>query len=75
MLGARNVRAGSDARDVPLAPRIARAHEDRVPIAVIVGARDCEAQRVSIRRGEEKKELPLPAAIDWIAAVSAAPAI
>lgn len=73
LLVQRGLRAGSDARDVPLAPRVARAHDDRVPIAVIVGARDRAASRVSIRHGEEKKELPLPAALDLLAASCAAP--
>jgi threonyl-tRNA synthetase len=75
LLRARKVRAGSDARDIPLGPRIARAHDDRVPLAIIVGARDRDARRVSIRVGEEKKELPLAAAIDFVAAACAAPPI
>lgn len=75
LLRARNIRVGSDVRDVPLAPRVARSHDDRVPLAVIVGARDRDARRVSIRRGEEKKELPLPDAIDFIVASSAAPPV
>jgi threonyl-tRNA synthetase len=75
LLRSRNIRVGSDRRDVPLGPRIARAHEDRVPLAVIVGARDRDARRVSIRQGEQKKELPLAAAIDFVAAAGAAPPI
>lgn len=75
LLRARSLRVGSDARDVPLAPRIARAHVDCVPIAVIVGARDRDAQRVSIRQGDQKKELPLAAAVDFLVAACAAPPI
>jgi threonyl-tRNA synthetase len=71
----RGARASRDSRDVPLAPRIARAHEDCVPIAVVVGARDRAARRVAIRLGDERRELPHAEAIDFIASACAPPPI
>jgi threonyl-tRNA synthetase len=75
LLDARGLRSSIDARDIPLGPRVARVHEDCVPIAVVVGPRDRDARRAAIRQGAERRELPLAEAIDAIASACAPPAI
>jgi threonyl-tRNA synthetase len=75
LLALRNIRASIDARDIPLAPRIARAHDVRVPLGIVVGPRDRDTRRVSVRHRSNRQELPLREGIDFIADACAPPEI
>lgn len=63
-LAARGARAAVDARDRPLAARILRAHDDRVPIVAVVGPRERDARRIAVRHGEERQDLPFDEALE-----------
>lgn len=75
LLGARDLRASVDERDAPLAARIERAHEDRVPLIAIVGPRDRDARHVALRHGDDREDLPLAGAIEALASTCSPPPI
>ena len=63
------LRAEADERG-SLGKRILRAHQQRVPACVILGARELESGQLSLRVGEEKRELPVEELIRRAQAVS-----
>ncbi len=74
-LGARDLRASVDARDVPLAARIKRAHDDLVPLVAVVGPRDRDSRRVALRHGRDRQELPLAGAVEALVGACSAPPV
>lgn len=72
-LRARGLRARLDASDESLARRVAEAHEAGVPLFAVVGGREARERSVSLRAGSERRELPLPAALDAVGSACRAP--
>jgi threonyl-tRNA synthetase len=73
-LRARNLRGTLDSSDATLGRRIAKGHEQCVPLLWVVGAREASGGSVTERAfAAEQRTLPLVAALDAAAAVSAPP--
>ena len=73
-LRARGVRAQL-AHEGSLSRRIAQAHEDGVPVALIVGARELAQGTVTVRRGNEQNTVPCGEALERVQTACASPAL
>ncbi|HVY28612.1 MAG TPA: threonine--tRNA ligase [Polyangiaceae bacterium] len=62
-----SLRVVRDSRDESLARRVALAHESAVPFALIVGKREAEARRVSLRDAAGQRSLTLEQAPEVLA--------
>lgn len=77
-LARQGVRVGVDALDAPLGKRIFRAHESKVPLVAVVGARDVAQRSVALRgvgRGEGESAVPFDDAVALLAARAAPPEV
>ena len=69
-LRAAGLRVGEDAAGGPLAGRVRRAIEERVPVVVVAGPRERRAGQVTLRHRGELHTLPRAAASAWLRAAS-----
>lgn len=69
-LRAAGLRAGEDAGGGPLAGRVRRAIEERVPVVAVAGPREQAAGQVTLRCADELVTLPRAAALAWLDAAA-----
>jgi threonyl-tRNA synthetase len=72
-LAALGLRVAVDSGRESLARRVALAHEQAVPYAVIVGRREVEQRAVSLRHGDQQRPVPLAEAASELVRACAPP--